>query len=467
MNNPCKAFVMELPPPVDRVLRQLNTRGYEAYLVGGCVRDALMGAIPHDYDVTTSAMPDEVMALFAQDSRFYVIGTGLQHGTVTVVRDGMSIEVTTYRVDGAYSDHRRPDSVQFTRLLREDLARRDFTVNAMAYHPQSGLVDAFGGYEDIQARVIRAVGSPSVRFDEDALRILRGLRFASQLAFTIEEQTGHAMKQQCTLLRSVSAERIAVELMKLLTGPAAADVLHMWAEVLYAVLPELAPMKGFAQNTPYHHLDVWQHSLLALRHVPPVPALRLAALLHDAGKPQSYTEDAQGVGHFYGHAKGSGELALGICRRLKLDNATTERVCTLIADHDKPIEPTEKSIKRWLNRLGTEPFFDLLYLKAADCHALNPKHPDYDKRQEEIEGIRRLALDILEQGACFSLKSLAINGNDLRNIGFPEGKAIGVTLQTVLQKVMDGELDNTADTLLAYAQQHRDAYQKPCEEEPS
>ncbi len=394
------------------VLRRLNDAGFAAWFVGGCVRDALLGRTPGDFDVATDALPEQVQAVFA-DRR--VIPTGLRHGTVTVLLEQRAFEITTFRREAAYSDHRHPDSVSFTSSLEEDLARRDFTVNAMAWHPEHGLFDPFGGREDCEAGVIRCVGEPELRFREDALRILRALRFSSVLGFPIAPQTAAAAVLCRELLNFVSAERVAAELVKLLCGGDVLRVLLDFPEVLGVPVPELLPMLDFDQRNPHHCWDVYRHTALVTAAVPPEPALRLAALLHDAGKPACFRLDAQGVGHFYGHAEQSEILADRILRRLRLDRATAERVLRLVRLHDLPVlPPEEKTVKRLLNRLGEEDFFRLMALKRADNLA---QHPDYRDRQQSYDRIEALARQILESRACFSLKDLAVSGRDLLALG--------------------------------------------------
>ena len=289
-----------LPAQVNTALARLHDAGYEAYIVGGCVRDRIMGREPKDYDITTSALPEQTAAVFAGER---IIETGMKHGTVTVLLDGEPLEITTFRIDGTYSDSRHPDAVTFTPSLREDLARRDFTMNAMAYSSETGLVDPFGGQADIAAKYIRCVGDPDLRFREDALRILRALRFSSVLGFPIEPETDGAARYLCLLLKKISAERVFSELKQLLCGPDVRRVLLDYAGVLGAVLPEILPMQGFDQRNPHHCYDILEHTAAAVEAMPPEPALRLAALLHDVGKPECFFTDEDGVGHFYGHPK--------------------------------------------------------------------------------------------------------------------------------------------------------------------
>lgn len=436
-----------LPPaPVQQALDTLTQAGFEAYIVGGCVRDAMRGAEPSDWDCTTNANPDQICACFRA---FHVIETGLQHGTVTVVIDHMPIEITTYRIDGVYADHRRPDSVTFTDSLTDDLARRDFTVNAMAYHPARGLIDPFCGTSDLEAGIIRCVGNPADRFDEDGLRILRAMRFASVLDFSIAPETANAVLAQKSLLCHISAERIDAELTKLLCGVGAERVLTAFSDVLFTVLPELAPMQGFDQHNPYHDYDVYTHTLKALSAVPPEPILRWAALLHDAGKPHCYTEDERG-GHFYGHAAISVEIAKRALLMMKSDRKRLDRVLLLVEKHDTVFNGTEKQLKRLVRQIGDEAAEQLLLLHKADVSAQAEKHRA--KRIAESDRLLAVLADLRTAEACMSLKQLCITGSDLLEIGIPQGKEIGRTLNRLLDAVIDGTLPNDRAALLAAAE---------------
>lgn len=440
-------MTIPLPDNVKNAISQLNRAGYEAFAVGGCVRDALLGKTPKDFDLTTDALPEEVMQVFSDR---HTIGTGLAHGTVTVMMDGMPLEITTYRIDAEYTDHRHPDQVIFTRSLKEDAARRDFTVNALAYHDQLGIIDHFGGLEDLSKKQIRAVGNAEKRFEEDALRILRALRFSSVLGFAIVPETLAAARTKKHLLQNVSAERIAVELNKLLCGKDARRVLTEYYDILGEVLPELLPMVGFLQHNPHHCYDVFTHTAVAVENTPPEPILRLAALLHDMGKPHCFHMDEQSIGHFYGHAAHSKELAENILARLKYDNFTRRQVLELVEHHDLPVEPTEKSVKRALKKFTPELFFPLLQLQRADHLA---QHPDFHHRLQQDDAVRRIAEEIIAGDQCFSLKDLAISGKDLLALGMPPGKELGTLLQTLLDRVIDGDLPNEKDALLRYVKE--------------
>ena len=435
-------FTMTLPAPVQETIETLQQYGHAAYVVGGCVRDSLRGVVPHDYDITTSARPEEVAAAFCGRT---LIETGLKHGTQTLHSGGMDLEITTFRTDGVYEDHRHPAAVTFARTLEEDLARRDFTINAMAYHPQCGLVDLFGGEADLAAGVIRCVGAPAQRFDEDALRMLRALRFAAVLGFEIEADTAGALLAQKELLTAVSAERIREELVRLLCGRDAARVLDAYLPVFGMCLPELLPMQGFAQQNPHHIYDVWHHTLAVVAAIPPQPHLRLAALLHDVGKPDCFTADESGIGHFYQHASIGAEMTRSILRRLKFD--TTTRVVTLVRWHDRQIEPTAKAVKRALQQFGQETFFDLLALKRADNRG---QAPAYAARQADYDRLAAIAAEILASGACFSRKELAVTGRDLMAAGMPAGRELGAALDTLLDAVIDEKVINEKEALLRY-----------------
>lgn len=430
------------------VIERLNEYGFEGYAVGGCVRDSLLGLTPHDYDVTTGAPPEETLEIFKD---FTVVKTGIKHGTVTVVINKEPIEVTTFRCDGVYSDGRHPEKVSFTKSLSEDLMRRDFTVNAMAYSEKSGLVDLFDGQSDLKNGIIRTVGSPEDRFNEDALRILRALRFASTYDFKIEENTGKAILKLKESLTLLSAERIFSELKRLIVGVGAERILTEYSSVFAVILPEIKESIGFLQNTPYHLYDVYTHSVKTLAACPPDTVLRLAALLHDCGKPETYKEE-NGVGHFFGHAAVSTEKARVALNRLKSDNATRDAVISLVKHHDADISETEKSVKRWLGRLPPEIFERLIDLKIADNSA---KTEESKKRLQKYENIKKIMKGILEREECFSLRQLKINGSDLIALGFPKGRQIGEVLNSLLEKVIAGECENEREALRATAREEK------------
>jgi len=432
--------MVQWDPRALEVLRLLEAAGHRAVLVGGCVRDSLLDIPPHDYDAATSALPQETEMACAG---LRCVETGLKHGTVTVLSGGLPVEVTTFRREGAYSDHRHPDRVEFTSDLAEDLARRDFTVNAMAWE-HGGLVDPFGGQADLRSRIIRCVGDPDRRFEEDALRLLRGLRLAAQLNFTLHPDTASAIRRHAPQLAHVAWERIAAEFVRLLCSPWAGQVLLDFPEVITQILPELAPAVGFDQKNPHHLYDVYTHSVKAMEQVSPRPALRLAALLHDVGKPAVFSLDQQGVGHFYGHSKVSAALADRALERLRLDKATRERAVTLVSRHDLPEEPTETWAGRWLSRLGEDVFFDLLELKRGDALACAPRESG---GLEALERAEQAARALLSRRPCLTLRDLAVNGRDALAAGL-SGPAVGRALNRLLEQVAEGSIPNDRALLL-------------------
>lgn len=436
---------IHIPEQVNMVLNTLEKHGYEAFIIGGCVRDAIMGIEPKDYDVTTSALPEETKEVFRD---FHVIETGIKHGTVTVMVDNEPIEITTYRIDENYADNRHPENVRFTRSLKEDMARRDFTMNAIAYNPACGLVDYYGGVEDIQRGVIRAVGEADKRFEEDALRIMRALRFSAVTGFVIEEDTAEAALRHKDFLNNISAERIQVELVKLLCGKDARRVLMEYTDILAVILPELLEMKGFDQCNAYHIYDVLEHTAVAVENTPAKPVLRLSALLHDTGKPETFFQDCSGVGHFYGHNLASKKIAEDLLERLKFDNDTRDKVLLLVEKHDMQIKAEETAVKRALNKLGEENFRNLIALARADNKAQNPI---IAKRQEHFDRLLAIAEEIITKEECFSLKALAVNGRDLMEIGIQQGPILGETLEKLLEAVISGEIENKKEELLKKA----------------
>ncbi len=436
-----------LEEKIKKMISELKAYGYDAYAVGGCVRDFLMERKPYDIDITTSATPDDVKHIF---SGYRVIPTGEKHGTVTVVMDGEHIEVTTFRTDSKYSDHRHPDKIEFASRIEDDLSRRDFTINAMAYNDERGMVDPFSGQDDIEKKIIRAVGDPDKRFSEDALRIMRALRFASKSGFDIEEKTADAMRRQKRLLNSVSVERLYSELMRILCGQNAVEVLRNYHDIVGEVIPEIVPMVGFEQHNRHHIYDVFEHTLHVVGAAPDTPLLRMAALLHDCGKPDTYKVDEFGEGHFDGHASKSAEKADLILRRFHADNDSRYKITELIRLHGREILPTKRAVKRALNKIGEELFFMLLDLKNADDSA---KLPEYTKRREETEAIRAIAKKIADEKECYSETTLAVNGNDLKLIGMKEGQEIGKMLKILLDDVIDGETENDKEKLISRAKE--------------
>ncbi len=439
--------MMNLPEQVRRALARLEDAGYEAFVVGGAVRDHVRGAdTGTDWDITTSALPEETEAVFAG---YRVIETGMKHGTVTVLLDGEPLEITTYRVDGGYSDHRHPDEVRFTRSLREDLRRRDFTMNAMAYSPRTGVVDPFGGQADLAAGVVRCVGEPDRRFQEDALRILRALRFASALGMGIHPDTARAARDNRGLLTSVAAERVRVELTKLLCGADAERVLLEFPDILSVPLPEIGAMVCFDQHNPHHDRDVWAHTAAVTAAIPAQPVLRWAALLHDVGKPPCFSLAEDGVGHFYGHAAESARMADGILRRLRFDTDSREEIVRLIRYHDLPIQPERRPVKRLMNKLGPDTVRRLIELHKADTRGQSAICAG---RIAEYDAVAAVLDEILNEKECFSLKDLAVNGTDMTSIGLA-GRDIGRALNACLTAVMEEKLPNERAALLEYAEQ--------------
>jgi len=436
---------LTIPENVKIILKALNSAGHEAYIVGGCVRDAILGRTPGDWDITTSAMPEEVKTIFRR-----TVDTGIKHGTVTVLIKGESYEVTTYRIDGEYEDGRHPKQVTFTRSLSEDLLRRDFTINAMAYHPETGLVDLFGGKEDLAARITRAVGVPDDRFDEDALRILRAVRFSAQLDFDIEPATMKSIADHAGNLRLISAERIRVELTKTLVSDHPEKFMTFYETGITRVLfPEFDQMLAMPQENPWHCFDVGRHTMEVVKGVPADTVLRWTALLHDVGKLWTKTVDEEGNAHFYGHAKRSAEFAEGFLRDLKFDNHTIDMVCLFTRHHDAWFDGSDKVTRRVISRVGKENFPALLQIARADAMAKSDFAkaqllPKYDIVEE---GFRR----IIAADQCTSLKELAVSGGDLIKAGIKPGKEMGELLQSLLTHVIDVPEDNVKEVLLALA----------------
>ena len=439
---------IKLPPKPRSLLLRLASAGFAAYAVGGCVRDSLLGLVPQDWDICTSAKPEELLQCFAGER---TILTGVRYGTVTVLLEEEPFEVTTFRADLGYSDSRHPDGVRFLSSLHGDLARRDFTVNAMAADAEGTVIDCFGGAEDLQNGLIRCVGTPQERFAEDALRILRALRFAAKLGFSIEENTAAAIHVLKERLRSVAPERLRKELKGLLCGRDAAAVMNEFSDVLCVILPELAPCIGFLQFNPHHAFDVWQHTLCALQRAEPEEALRLAVLLHDIGKPSVFSFDKNLVGHFYGHAAVSAAMSEKLLRRLHYDNATTKLVTTLVREHDLFLEATdERRMRRLLARHGEETVRLLLRLRRAD--RLGKGKGGEEEIEHATAEAEALLTRILREEQCLSLRTLAIGGDDLIAMGVPRGRQIGALLQRLLNAVLDGKLANERERLVSYAQ---------------
>ncbi|MCL2365494.1 MAG: HD domain-containing protein [Oscillospiraceae bacterium] len=431
---------------VQYIIKTLEENDFEAYAVGGCIRDTLLGKTPQDWDICTQALPEQTAACFKGKRIFE---TGIKHGTISLLLGGKTYEITTFRTDGNYTDNRRPESVTFVSALSDDLARRDFTINAIAYHPDRGLIDPFGGAADIENKLIRCVGDAENRFDEDALRIMRALRFSSALGFTIEPRTADALLNKRRLLHNISAERIREELNRLVAGDNAAQVMLKYSSVITTIIPEISNLIGFEQNTPYHDLDIWNHTIKSMTHVPADKVLRLTMLLHDIGKPPCYTYK-NGKSHFHGHQKIGAEMARHILRRLKYDNNTVHTVTLLITYHDADIPARAKAIRRWLNKIGEHRLRQLLAIKRADIFAQSSAL--LSPRLEALNAASKIIDEIIEQKQCYRLSDLAINGRDLIAIGITNGSEIGQTLNTLLHMVLDGEIENERLALLDKSQ---------------
>lgn len=438
---------MHLSDSAKKIIHLISSAGYEAYAVGGCVRDFLMQRPCDDIDITTSATPDELENILS-DNHIKFIETGIKHGTVTaVLEDGSFFEVTTFRTEGIYTDSRHPESVSFVTDLNEDLARRDFTINAIAYNDEQGFVDPYGGQDDIDLKIIRAVGDADTRFKEDALRIMRAVRFASVLGFTIEEETKKALFENRELLKNISAERIYTELSKLLMGGNVYNILVEYKEIMAVIIPELEPIFYVEQNTRWHIYDVWHHTAKSVEQAPEDLALRYTMLLHDIGKAYTKTTDENGTDHFKGHQKISGEYALTALKRLKAPNEVFDRAMAVIPIHDMHIGIEGKNIKKWLSRLGESTLRDLIAVKRADKLAQNPEMIGEELARLVITEEKLNA--IIAAGEPFEVKNLAVNGNDIMALGY-RGKEIGVVLNSILEKVIDGELPNDRENIIRF-----------------
>ena len=441
------SLYIDVPSYAFKALDALESCSYEAWLVGGCVRDHLLNRECHDYDIATAASwEDSEKAL--TNAGFSVHRTGTKHGTVTASMDGQAIEVTTYRSDGTYSDGRHPDSITYVRDIKEDLARRDFTINALAYHPNRGLLDCMGGIEDLYAHKLRTVGNPSKRFSEDGLRILRGCRFASQLGFSIEPETLQAMKSHKMMLTRVSAERITHEMDALLLGDFVHDALMESIDALGAIMPEIVACKGFDQHTPYHIYDVWEHTAWVVQRSPATRLARWAALLHDIGKPGACFAEGERC-HFYGHGQLSVILARSIMERLLMAPSFIDRVLTLVRIHDHQIAATPPSVRRALSRLDgdVDMMRTLIGIKRADALAQSSLS---EPRVQLADDLQAVLDQVLEANDAFTVKQLAIDGNDVMALGVPQGPAVGRVLTSALEAVIDGQTPNEREALLAF-----------------
>ena len=439
---------INIPLYAQTALDMLHARGYKAYIVGGCVRDALLGKEPNDYDICTDCTPEGMKEVFAS---YNTIETGIKHGTLTVIIDHDPIEITTFRSDGTYSDHRKPDTVRFEKDLSQDLRRRDFTINALCYNRREGLVDMFGGTEDLKHRIVRCVGDPRERFDEDALRILRAMRFSSVLDFEIEKNTSFAIHRQKELLKNISAERIAAELKKLLCGRDPARILIQYRDVMAVLIPQLEPCFDLAQNNPHHCWDVYTHICKSVNNISPDWVLRLTMLLHDIGKPLVHTTDSAGVDHFKTHQLKSAKLSREITGALKLDNRSRSRIYDLVLEHDTRIPPVKRSVRRLMSKYDDSFFDDYLSVRRADTLAQS----EYMREQKlaELDAIGDIAQQIRKEQLCIHISDLAVNGNDLIALGY-EGSDIGKALKLLLDGVIEERTKNEKNALIAYIKEN-------------
>lgn len=439
---------MQISSKAKIVINALADAGFSAYVVGGCVRDYFLGNQTSDTDITTSAKPCEVKKILA-DKNIKVVETGLKHGTVTAVIDKTPLEITTFRADGEYRDSRHPQSVEFVADVEQDLKRRDFTVNAMAYNDERGLVDLFGGREDIENRIIRTVGEPDVRFKEDALRIMRALRFSSVLGFEIEEKTKKSIFDNMYLLENISAERIFSELSKLLCGKNVLNVLDEFRQVIGVIIPQLIPSFNCAQNTPWHTYTVYEHIIHSVDFAPRDPVIRLTMLLHDIGKPSVKRTDENGRDHFKTHADAGEKIAAEVLSKLKVSNTIYNKVTTLIKYHQSVENVNDVKIKHWFNKIGEEYTLSLFDVRIADLKAHNINLKEVNMEIEELISIKKQAQEAISRGDPYRISDLAVNGNDLLSAGL-EGRKIGEMLSNILNLVMDGKLKNNKQSIIEY-----------------
>ena len=447
MNTPVK---IEIPAEVRSILSVIQKSGGSAYVVGGCVRDAILGRTPHDWDICTSLRPAQTVNLFSHYD-CAVIETGLKHGTVTIRFKGENYEVTTFRKDSTYSDNRHPDAVAFVDDVKEDLARRDFTMNAMAYNEEAGLVDPFDGRDDLRFGIIRCVGDPDERFQEDALRILRAMRFSARFGFAIDPNTKEAMLRNRDLLSNIAWERVREELLGILSGEDAAAVLREYQSIITQIIPELSPTVGFDQKSVWHIYDVWEHSLHVVDAIAAsMPLLRFASLVHDIAKPQCAEVKEDGIHlRFHGHGEAGEPIVRDVMNRLRFSNAEIAKVTQLVRIHDNFIEPTERAVRRLLGSIGEEQFLDLMVLRRADISA--QAEQDNEVRFAKLVTLRCLAHDISVKNECFSLEDLAVNGRDLMDAGIASGPELGKILNRFLDAVIDAPEKNTKEDLLSLA----------------
>ncbi len=437
---------LNIPKDISELLNKLEDSGYEAYIVGGAVRDAIMNRPCHDYDITTSAAPEVTKQIFSQ---LKTVDTGIKHGTVTVLTGANAVEITVFRCEGSYSDGRHPDIITFTDDVTEDLKRRDFTVNAIAYSEKRGFVDPFGGISDIENKIIRCVGDPEKRFTEDKLRLLRAVRFSSVLDFDIEHRTSNILKNMSGKINTVSAERIFSELCKLICGIGAKKCLSEYSELLFSIIPELRAQDGFDQNNPNHCHTLFKHTLTALENTPAVAEIRLAALLHDIGKPETMTVDEKGISHFHGHPEHSENIARSVLTRLKTGTEFKEHVCSLVKYHDVRFSDSKSLIRKYLGILGKDIFSQLLELQKADIKA---QAPGYFYRLDDLDKVISISRQIIADGDALKIKDLAVNGDDLKKMGILPGKKMGEILSLLLDMVLNEDVINEKQALLRQVQ---------------
>lgn len=447
--------MMYIPEDVTYILNMLASYGHHSYVVGGCVRDFLLNKNPNDYDIATPAMPEDVMKIFNSHE---VLPTGLQHGTVTVVINHKPYEITTFRYDGDYSDNRRPDSVEFTNDIVEDLKRRDFTMNAIAYNPHNGFVDPFNGAEDIENKIIRCVGSPSVRFHEDGLRILRAMRFAAQLGFDIEDNTSLAMRNSKHLLDNMSAERVQGELVKILKSKCCGNkVMKKYVDIMCCIIPEIEPMIDFNQNSSYQIYDLWEHTLRCMDYFfldygyddEDDIVTRLAVLFHDIGKPQCDSKDEYGFSTFYNHADISAKIAYDVLRRLRFSNDIVNDVSQLVSYHMTHLLTNNKAdVKMLLNKIGEKQTRRLIFIRICNFVSGTRLYFNQNRMLCAVQCANNELNEIIKNNECYNLKQLAVNGDDLMEHGVPEGKDIKIILDALLSDVIEEKLENNKETLL-------------------
>lgn len=437
---------MFLPDYAVKAIKIMQKNGHKVYPVGGCVRNYIMGLIPDDYDMTTDALPKETLEAF---SNFTTFDAGLKHGTVSAVIDNNVIEITTHRTETSYTDNRHPDEIAFTKDIYDDLCRRDFTMNAVAYDCEADrYIDPYNGIDDIRNRLIRSVGDPVQRFNEDGLRILRALRFSSVLNFDIEEKTADAIHTCKGLLKNISPERIYTEFTKLLCGRNVRNILTDYYDVIAEFIPEIIPMVGFDQQNPHHCFDVYQHTLVTVESIEPEPILRWTMFLHDIGKPETFFVDEKG-GHFYGHYKNSTDIARRVLLSLRASNDTISKVTELIYHHDSVIPETQKSVRRLLMKLGYDMTLLLYKVNRADAKGQTPAQ--ISDRLIHFDKLEEITYKVISANDCFSLKNMNISGKDIIGLGIPAGKRIGQILNALLNEVIDGELENTKEALIKRA----------------